>query len=68
MSAENVQAKPKVTPLDNIEEEPEYEVNLDELVTTGKQIKHNWVDRGAKLSCEGAQHPHHSHFKVGKKR
>lgn len=23
---------------------------------------HNWVRRGIKVSCEGAGHPHHSHF------
>lgn len=25
---------------------------------------HNWVDRGLKLSCEGADHPHHQSWKV----
>lgn len=25
--------------------------------------QHNWIDRGAKLSCENAGHPHHSAFK-----
>jgi hypothetical protein len=56
----------KLTPQDNIETPPEYEVNLDDLVEQGRQVKHIWVDRGAKMSCEGAQHPHHSHFKVAK--
>lgn len=23
---------------------------------------HVWVKRGIKVSCEGAMHPHHSHF------
>ena len=27
-------------------------------------VKHNWVQRGIKVSCEGAGHPHHSHFLV----
>lgn len=40
----------------------EYKIDLDNLP---KQT-HRWVDRGAKLSCEGGNHPHHSHFKVGK--
>lgn len=26
--------------------------------------QHNWVRRGIKMSCEGARHPHHSHFLV----
>lgn len=25
---------------------------------------HSWVRRGIKMSCEGAMHPHHSHFLV----
>lgn len=25
---------------------------------------HRWVDRGAVMSCEGAGHPSHRHFKV----
>ena len=27
-------------------------------------VEHNWVKRGIKVSCEGANHPHHSHFLV----
>lgn len=27
-------------------------------------VQHNWVERGLKVSCEGANHPHHSHFLV----
>jgi hypothetical protein len=26
---------------------------------------HRWVDRGAKMSCEHAGHPHHAAFKRG---
>lgn len=37
-------------------------VDLDNLP---KQV-HIWVKRGLKVSCEGAMHPHHSHFLVGK--
>lgn len=25
-------------------------------------VKHNWVERGAVISCEGANHPNHRHF------
>lgn len=35
-------------------------IDLDNL----PKQKHNWVQRGIKMSCEGAQHPHHSHFLV----
>lgn len=38
--------------------EAEFAVDLSNLPT----VKHNWVRRGAKVSCEGAAHPHHSHF------
>lgn len=41
---------------------PEYELNLD----TTQKPQHNWVRRGLKLSCEGANHPNHSHILVGK--
>lgn len=30
---------------------------------TAKPLLHNWVDRGLKLSCEGAGHPHHEAWK-----
>lgn len=36
----------------------EHAVDLDNLPS----VKHNWVRRGIKLSCEGAGHPSHSHF------
>lgn len=26
-------------------------------------IAHHWVDRGAVISCEGAGHPNHRHFR-----
>lgn len=35
-------------------------VDLDNLPSQ----KHNWVQRGIKMSCEGALHAHHSHFLV----
>ena len=28
---------------------------------------HHWVERGLVMSCEGANHPNHRHFKVGRK-
>ena len=40
----------------------EYELNLDDLP---KQT-HKWVDRGLVLSCEGAGHPNHRHYKMRK--
>lgn len=45
-------------PIEPTKPEIEYELNLDELP---KQT-HNWIQRGIKVSCEGANHPHHSHF------
>lgn len=41
-------------------EQAEYAIDLDKL----PEVKHNWVKRGIKVSCEGANHPHHSHFLV----
>lgn len=35
-------------------------IDLDNLPSQ----KHNWIQRGIKMSCEGAMHPHHSHFLV----
>jgi hypothetical protein len=32
---------------------------------TAPKVKHNWVHRGLKLSCEGAGHPHHQAWKPG---
>jgi len=26
-------------------------------------VKHRWIDRGEKLSCEGANHPYHQVWK-----
>jgi hypothetical protein len=40
----------------------EYVADLDNL----PRQKHNWVKRGIKISCEGANHPHHSHFLTGR--
>lgn len=38
----------------------EFALDLDNL----PKQQHNWVKRGIKMSCEGAMHPHHSHFLV----
>ena len=46
--------------LDMLEKRSEHAVDLDNL----PNVKHNWVKRGVKVSCEGADHPHHSHFLV----
>lgn len=51
--------------------EPEVTPTKEELLQAGgtdldnlpKQT-HIWVRRGLKMSCEGAQHPHHSHFLI----
>lgn len=41
----------------------EYAEDLDALVEAGRQRKHNWIDRGLKMSCEGAGHPWHEVWK-----
>lgn len=43
-----------------MEQRAESTLDLDRLPS----VEHNWVSRGLKVSCEGAAHPHHSHFKV----
>lgn len=45
---------------EEVEIKPEYIQNLDML----PKLSHNFVERGAKVSCEGAGHPHHSHYKI----
>jgi hypothetical protein len=42
------------------EQSSEYSLDLGNL----PKQKHNWVNRGIKVSCEGAGHPHHSHFLI----
>jgi len=44
--------------------ESEYSIDLNNLPS----VNHIWVDRGAVVSCEGAGHPSHRHFKVKKSR
>lgn len=50
--------KDRAEQLEEIAAESEYVVDVEKF----KDIKHNWVKRGLKVSCEGAGHPHHSHF------
>lgn len=42
---------------DYLEANPEAEVDLSH------PQPHNWVDRGLKMSCEGAAHPNHQVWK-----
>lgn len=44
---------------EQMKKQSEFMVELDNL----KPIKHNWVDRGAKLSCENAGHAYHQAWK-----
>lgn len=46
--------KPNDAPKSNVE----VRLDLDHL----PKQEHNWIKRGIKVSCEGAGHPHHSHF------
>lgn len=47
--------------LEYMKKKSEYAIDLDNL----EPIKHNWIDRGAKMSCEHAGHPFHQAFKRG---
>ena len=42
-------------------EEPVIEYSMD--MDTLPAVSHFWVDRGEVMSCEGAGHPNHRHFK-----
>ena len=44
---------------EEIKRRTEYELNMDTLPA----VNHFWVDRGEVMSCEGAGHPNHRHFK-----
>lgn len=44
--------------------ESEYSIDLNNL----PKVEHIWVDRGAVMSCENANHPSHRHFKINKSR
>lgn len=46
---------------------PEAMEDLEEIVEQGRLRQHNWVDRGLKLSCEGAGHPQHEVYKPMRK-
>lgn len=45
---------------DKMERESEYSLDLNNLPSQ----KHNWIQRGATMNCEGAGHPFHQHFLV----
>lgn len=45
--------------LEQEQPKPEHTVDLDDL----PRPEHKWVDRGLVVSCEGAGHPNHRHFK-----
>ena len=45
-----------------MEKYSEYVQDLDNM----PKSDHMWVKRGLKMSCEGAQHAHHSHFLVNR--
>lgn len=32
-------------------------------INKAQPVEHHWIDRGAKLTCEGAMHPSHSAWK-----
>lgn len=49
-----------LTKEDIMELPAEYKLDLDNL----PRQKHNWVHRGIKVNCEGANHPFHSHFLI----
>ena len=48
--------------MEEVSTQPEFSVNLQELVD--KPSTHSWTDRGAVVTCEGAGHPPHRHYKV----
>ena len=45
-----------------MEDAPKIEHTFD--IGNMPKVIHNWVERGDVVSCEGAGHPSHRHFKV----
>lgn len=43
----------------DMKEKSEHVVELDRM----SPVIHRWIDRGAVMSCEGADHPNHRAFK-----
>lgn len=37
-------------------------------IDNAEKPEHNWVDRGLVMSCEGADHANHRHFKATKRK
>jgi hypothetical protein len=54
--------KPRAEIVGFIKQNNQHVIDLDNL----PQQKHNWVDRGLKLSCEDAGHPYHQVWKPRK--
>lgn len=48
-------------PQESLEPQTIHTVDIDSF----EPIVHKWVDRGLVMSCEGAGHPNHRHFKIG---
>ena len=45
--------------VEELQKRSQHTIDLDNL----PPVKHIWVDRGEVMSCEGADHPNHRHFK-----
>jgi hypothetical protein len=43
---------------EQMDKEAEYTFDLNSFPS----VDHNWISRGAVISCEGAGHPNHRHF------
>lgn len=52
--------KTKQQVLEDMKQQSEFVTDLDNLP---RSSEHMWVDRGAVVSCEGAGHQPHRHFK-----
>lgn len=44
---------------EEVKQEPQFTLDMDNL----PKQEHIWIDRGAKMSCEGAAHPNHQVWK-----
>ncbi len=56
---QEVEPETKEEAIERLKKRSEYLLDMDNM----KPQEHRWVDRGAKMSCEGAGHPHHEAFK-----
>jgi hypothetical protein len=64
-SFKELKARLKVEQADMSKDEVLREYGGVDLDNLPKQ-QHIWVKRGLKMSCEGAMHPHHSHFLINR--